>query len=86
MNQATIDFAYLATAVCFILSLKLMNSPLTARKGNWTAMIGMAIALVSPLAGWLRCRQRSHLSTGASRTVRHRYPWFSSGGGSGSGW
>ncbi|MCE9560097.1 MAG: NAD(P)(+) transhydrogenase (Re/Si-specific) subunit beta [Armatimonadetes bacterium] len=49
MNQATIDFAYLATAVCFILSLKLMNSPLTARKGNWTAMIGMAIAIVATM-------------------------------------
>lgn len=46
MNAQWIDAGYLAAAVCFIWSLKLMNSPVTARKGNWVAMGGMAIALI----------------------------------------
>ena len=44
-----IDLAYLAAAVCFILSLKLMNSPVTARRGNWVAMGGMAVALLATM-------------------------------------
>lgn len=46
MSQAWIDVGYLIAACCFILSLKLMNSPVTARKGNWVAMGGMAVALI----------------------------------------
>ncbi len=46
MNREWIDIGYLLAAVCFILSLKLMNTPVTARKGNWLAMGGMAVALV----------------------------------------
>jgi NAD(P) transhydrogenase subunit beta len=49
MNSTGIEASYLVTAVCFILSLKLMNSPRTARKGNWLAALGMAIALVVTL-------------------------------------
>jgi len=40
-----IDTGYLAAAVCFILAMRLMNSPVTARRGNWLSMAGMAIAL-----------------------------------------
>jgi NAD(P) transhydrogenase subunit beta len=40
-----IELGYLIAAVCFILALKLLNSPKTARKGNWLAAFGMAIAL-----------------------------------------
>jgi len=39
------DFGYLIGAVCFILALKLMNSPITARKGNWISAVGMVFAL-----------------------------------------
>ncbi|MFI5386424.1 MAG: NAD(P)(+) transhydrogenase (Re/Si-specific) subunit beta [Fimbriimonadales bacterium] len=39
------DIGYLIAAVCFIMALKLMNSPITARKGNWISAIGMAFAL-----------------------------------------
>jgi H+-translocating NAD(P) transhydrogenase subunit beta len=49
VNSDWIDVAYLAAAVCFILSLKLMNSPITARKGNWVAMAGMAAALIATM-------------------------------------
>ncbi|MGI8922695.1 MAG: NAD(P)(+) transhydrogenase (Re/Si-specific) subunit beta [Fimbriimonadales bacterium] len=37
---------YLATAICFIVSLKLMNSPRTARLGNGLAALGMGAAIV----------------------------------------
>lgn len=39
------NLGYLVAAVCFIIALKLMNSPLTARKGNWISVIGMVFAL-----------------------------------------
>lgn len=48
MNE-WIDAAYLATAVCFILALKLMNSPKTARQGNLLAATGMGVAIVATL-------------------------------------
>jgi H+-translocating NAD(P) transhydrogenase subunit beta len=49
LQSPAIDISYLVAAVCFIVSLKLMNSPVTARKGNWVAMGGMAVALVATL-------------------------------------
>ncbi len=45
MVTAWINAGYLLGAVCFIIALKLMNSPRTARLGNLVAAIGMAIAL-----------------------------------------
>lgn len=44
MNE-WIDVGYLVAAVCFILAMRLMNSPMTARRGNWLSMGGMAVAL-----------------------------------------
>jgi len=44
-----IDIAYLLTAVTFMLALKLMNSPKTARQGNLLAAAGMALAVVATL-------------------------------------
>ena len=46
MNPELIDVGYLIAAMCFILALKLMNSPITARKGNWLSMAGMGLALL----------------------------------------
>jgi H+-translocating NAD(P) transhydrogenase subunit beta len=46
-TQLLIDAAYIVTGVCFIVGLRLMNTPLTARQGNIVSMIGMAIALVA---------------------------------------
>lgn len=48
-HSAWIDSAYLIGAVCFILALKLMNSPRTARKGNWLAAFGMLSAIAATL-------------------------------------
>jgi NAD(P) transhydrogenase subunit beta len=41
--------AYLFAAVCFILALKGLSSPATARNGNKLGMIGMVVAIVTTL-------------------------------------
>jgi len=45
-----IQVAYLVAAFCFILGLRWLSSPRTARKGNLVAAVGMAIALVATIA------------------------------------
>ena len=45
--QIAIDAAYLVTSVCFILGLRFLSHPKTARTGNRISMLGMAIALVA---------------------------------------
>ena len=40
-------FAYLVAAVCFILALKGLSSPKSARRGNLLGVIGMVIAIVT---------------------------------------
>jgi H+-translocating NAD(P) transhydrogenase subunit beta len=47
IRQALLTVAYLVTAVFFILGLKFLSSPKTARSGNILAMIGMLIAVVA---------------------------------------
>ncbi len=42
-----INIAYLISAVCFIIGLKLLGSPATARRGNQIAAVGMAVAMVA---------------------------------------
>jgi NAD(P) transhydrogenase subunit beta len=53
VNLATlsdlVNVGYLLAAIGFIVALKMMNSPTTARKGNWVAMGGMAVALIATL-------------------------------------
>jgi H+-translocating NAD(P) transhydrogenase subunit beta len=44
-----INVAYLVAAVCFIVGLKLLSSPATARRGNQIAALGMTIAVVATL-------------------------------------
>src|SRR3954468_22549922 len=44
-----INIAYLIAAVCFIIGLKLLSSPATARRGNQIAALGMTIAVVATL-------------------------------------
>ena len=59
-NLIAIDGAYLVTAICFILGLRHLSNPATARSGNYISMLGMAIALVAtgflldwPTAWWI---------------------------------
>ncbi|RED54011.1 NAD(P)(+) transhydrogenase (Re/Si-specific) subunit beta [Aestuariispira insulae] len=43
-------FAYLAAAICFIMALRGLSSPETARRGNMLGIIGMVIAVLTTLA------------------------------------
>ncbi|MBB4286180.1 NAD(P)(+) transhydrogenase (Re/Si-specific) subunit beta [Roseospira goensis] len=49
MTSGLTMFAYLVAAVCFILALRGLSSPVGARQGNLLGMIGMAIAIVTTL-------------------------------------
>jgi NAD(P) transhydrogenase subunit beta len=44
-----VHLAYLAAAICFIVGLKFLSSPATARRGNQIAMVGMALAVGTTL-------------------------------------
>ena len=46
---AFVQIAYLAAAVCFILGLKRLSTPATARSGNQVAAVGMAVAVLATL-------------------------------------
>ncbi len=45
-----INLAYIASAVMFIYGLKMLTSPVTARKGNFISALGMFLAVVVTLA------------------------------------
>jgi H+-translocating NAD(P) transhydrogenase subunit beta len=45
-----ISAAYLVAAICFILGIRFLSAPRTARRGNLIAAVGMAIAIVATLA------------------------------------
>src|ERR1700687_540115 len=61
MNANLAAVLYLVAGVLFILSLRGLSSPATSRQGNFFGMIGMGIAISTPLAahppadgvGWL---------------------------------
>ncbi len=49
MKSAVVQLAYLAASVLFILGLKFLNSPRTARRGMFLAEIGMFLAIAGTL-------------------------------------
>ncbi len=49
MSESITGFAYLIAAVCFILALRGLSSPESARKGNAMGVIGMVIAIATTL-------------------------------------
>ena len=49
MNDMLLSAAYLAAAILFVLGLKALNSPPTARRGIFLAEIGMLLAVVGTL-------------------------------------
>jgi len=51
ISANTQALAYLVSAVLFILSLKGLTHPASARRGNFLGMIGMLIAIIATLAG-----------------------------------
>ncbi len=46
MEKAIIDFLYLISIVLFVIGLKRLSSPATARKGNMIAGVGMGMAII----------------------------------------
>ncbi len=50
MNPDATGIAYLAAAICFIMALRGLSSPETARRGNAVGIAGMAIAVATTLA------------------------------------
>ncbi|MCG8035404.1 MAG: NAD(P)(+) transhydrogenase (Re/Si-specific) subunit beta [Candidatus Thiodiazotropha taylori] len=51
ISANTQSIAYLISAVLFILALKSLTHPASARRGNYLGMIGMAIAILATLFG-----------------------------------
>jgi len=49
MTASWTGYAYLISSVLFILALRGLSSPVTARRGNMMAIIGMAIAIITTL-------------------------------------
>src|SRR5205809_1412035 len=50
MGQVESNFAYLATIIAFILALRFLSSPATARRGNWIGAVGMLSAIAVTFA------------------------------------
>ncbi len=50
MGQTTSNLLYLITIVCFVLALRFLSSPTTARHGNWVGAAGMLVAIAVTLA------------------------------------
>jgi NAD(P) transhydrogenase subunit beta len=48
-QPAWVLLAYLIAGVCFILALRGLSNPESSRRGNYTGMVGMAIAIVTTL-------------------------------------
>jgi NAD(P) transhydrogenase subunit beta len=48
-GQQVIEITYLIASVLFILSLKWMSAPKTARHGVWAGEIGMVLAIAGTL-------------------------------------
>jgi len=50
MSENASAFAYLISAILFIMALRGLSSPVSARQGNLFGMVGMAIAIATTLA------------------------------------
>src|SRR5919198_1505575 len=46
MSKSLTDVLYLITIVCFVLALRFLSHPTTARRGNFIGAFGMLIAVV----------------------------------------
>jgi H+-translocating NAD(P) transhydrogenase subunit beta len=50
MSENLAALLYLVSAICFIMSLRGLSSPVTARQGNLFGIVGMTVAVVTTLA------------------------------------
>ena len=49
MSVNVVDFVYIIAVACFVMSLKWMSKPATARRGNFIGEVGMGIAILAIL-------------------------------------
>jgi hypothetical protein len=49
VNEHFIHVIYMAAAACFILALKWLSTPRTARRGVWIGEVGMLLAIIGTL-------------------------------------
>lgn len=49
--QFLINLSYIVSAILFVMGLKMLGSPATARKGNLISSLGMLIAIIATLTG-----------------------------------
>ena len=49
LGSAILEFSYLLAAVMFVIGLKLLSHPESARKGNLWAASGMVLAMITTL-------------------------------------
>ncbi len=49
MSTNGVNLLYLVTIVCFVLALRFLSSPATARRGNQIGAVGMVVAIVATL-------------------------------------
>jgi NAD(P) transhydrogenase subunit beta len=49
MNQHLLTLCYLIGSITFIVGLKMLSNPASARKGNWVAAAGMTIAIIGTI-------------------------------------
>ena len=49
MGTNAVNLLYLVTIACFVLALKFLSSPATARRGNWIGAFGMVVAIIATL-------------------------------------
>jgi NAD(P) transhydrogenase subunit beta len=56
-QPAWVLLAYLISGVCFILALRGLSSPESSRRGNFTGMVGMTVAVVTTLVTHLQWMQ-----------------------------
>ena len=49
MTQSILTICYLLASITFILGLKMLSNPLTARKGNLVAAVGMTVAILGTI-------------------------------------
>jgi NAD(P) transhydrogenase subunit beta len=50
VSQNVSNLFYLVTIICFVLALRFLSSPTTARRGNWIGAAGMVVAIGVTLA------------------------------------
>jgi len=49
VGTSTSNLLYLITIGCFVLALRFLSSPTTARRGNWVGAAGMVVAIATTL-------------------------------------